>query len=71
MFENKMTKAGIHYSRYIASWKNAGGSYTYLFEEWLKHLGCTDEEISDMKEMYNCGKLELETDAKLWLHYAK
>ena len=67
MLENKKVKAtGIHYSRYIASWMNCGNEYG--FEEWLKTMPeITEDERRDIKEMYMCGKLELETDIKKFL----
>ncbi len=65
MFENKKTEVqGVHYSRYIASWKNAGGNYFgEQFRKWLGMNCCTEREINDICEMANCGKMELETTA--------
>jgi hypothetical protein len=64
MFENKKTAAGIHYTRYIESWRNAGGNdFGEYFEEWLVSEGLTQDEIRDIKSMYGCGKLELEKSA--------
>lgn len=64
MFENGKVKAtGIHYSRYIASWNNVGG--TYGFEEWLESMSeITENERRDILEMQMNGKLELEINAK-------
>ena len=69
MFENKKTHNGIHYSRYIVSWHNSGGLYYgSSFVEWLRTTQeLTDEEIHDIVEMATCGKLELETSAKMFL----
>ena len=69
MFENKKTHNGIHYSRYIVSWHNSGGLYYGRnFVEWLRTTQeLTDDEIHDIVEMATCGKLELETSAKMFL----
>lgn len=68
MLENKLTSVGgIHYTRYIESWRNAGGFIDYgggYFDEWLKSEGLTDKEIHDIHEIYGMGKLELELSAK-------
>ena len=67
MLENKLTSVGgIHYTRYIESWRNVGGliGYDGYFDEWLKSEGLTDEEIHDIHEIYGMGKLELELSAK-------
>ena len=64
MLENKV-KGFIHYSRFIASWRNVGGKYfSEEFEEWLKSEGLSEEEVREVVEMAICGKLELETSAK-------
>lgn len=67
MLENKKVKAtGIHYSRYIASWRNCGDKYG--FEEWLETMPeITEDERRDIKEMYMCGKLELECNIREFL----
>lgn len=66
MLENK--KAGqheAHYSRYIASWLNEGGSYFGKeFRDWLASEGLSENEIRDVMELATCGKLELEYSAK-------
>lgn len=69
-FENKKTEGQkVHYSRYIASWKNAGGHYYgEQFEKWLRSNGLTEQEISDVKELANCGKMELEVGAKFYVN---
>lgn len=68
MLENKKTTVGgIHYSRYIESWRNVGGfcDRGEYFDEWLKSEGLTDEEIHDIHELCICaGKFELEQSAK-------
>lgn len=67
MLENKKTEAGIYYSRYIASWRNAVDNYFgCMFEDWLKSEGCSEKEIREIEEMAICGKLELEKSAKLF-----
>ena len=66
MLENKITEAQwVHYSRYIASWQNSGGTYFgEQFAKWLKANGCTEKEVHDIREMATCGKLELEVSAR-------
>ena len=73
MLENKKTEVcGIHYSRFIASWKNVGGQYYGIqFGEWLKELGCTEQEIRDIREMATCGKYELELTAESFVNDEK
>ena len=67
MFENKLTHNGIFYSRYIASWKRMGGKIYRggLFEQWLREKEeLTDSEISEILQMAENGKIELESSAK-------
>lgn len=79
MFENKLTHNGIHYSRYIVSWKRAGGKIYRggLFEQWLReNEKLTEEEISDILNLAENGKLELQETArefmyKNWAKYLK
>lgn len=63
-YVNKKTSEGVHYSRYIASWVNAGGYDKYGFEEefilWLQGLHLTSDEINDIRFMATNGRLELE-----------
>lgn len=73
-FENAKTSKGIHYSRYIASWRRKGGTIYHggLFERWLKEIEkLTDEEISDIMLMATTGKMELETSAVLFMNACK
>lgn len=71
MLENKKHN-GIHYSRYIASWRNMGGRFfDEEFKEWLRSEGFSDEEIREVKELAECGKLELETTAKQFIDKEK
>lgn len=79
-FENKLVN-GIHATRYVASYVNAGGKITGLprydsdFIHWLKQLvvngrKLTDEEISEIyavAQMLKNGKLELESNARAWI----
>ena len=72
MFENKLTHNGIHYSRYIASWIKAGGDLHFSkysnFAKWLKELQwLTDDEIRDICNLADNGKMELEESVTLWL----
>ena len=70
MFENKKTHGGIYYTRYIASWKIAGGRIYRggLFERWLREdQKLTEEEIHDILEIAECGKLELQESAKAFM----
>lgn len=77
MFENKMISLPylggekVHMSRIIASWVNMTGN-TYdidwdeesLFWRWCVVLGIEEQDIRQMVELVNNGKLELETAAK-------
>lgn len=74
MFENKLTHNGIHYSRYIASWKRAGGKIYRggLFERWLREKEqLNDEEISNILLLAENGKLELQGSAKAFIEANK
>lgn len=71
MFENK-TINGIHASRYIASWTNAGGELYYgeevnYFYKWLLTIGLTEEEAKYVKHLATNGKLELENSAEKFI----
>ena len=71
-FSNKKTHNGIHYTRYIMSWIREGGSlwfnrYDSDFAKWLKTQDLTDEEIYEICELAQCGKLELEISAKQFI----
>ena len=71
MLENKKHN-GIHYSRYIASWTNAGGQYfNEEFMEWLISEGFTEDKARDVREMAMCGKMELETSARMFINKEK
>lgn len=68
-FTNSRTeKDGLNYSRYIASWCNAGGSLRTFdeynsFIKWLETLDLTEEEIVNIAKIATCGKIELEDSA--------
>lgn len=75
-FENAFTHNGIRYSRYIASWKRKGGKLYVdddsLFIKWLREQEkLTDDEISDIRLLLTCGKMELETSAMLFMSMHK
>ena len=78
MFENKFVESCYaHYSRIIASWVNAGGTFTHpwvhsKFAEWLRGLpvDITEEQIHEMHEMATNGKLEFESLARRYLEKA-
>ena len=71
MFENKLYN-GIHATRYIASWFNAGGGmWLGDFEDWLMTLGLTAQEAREIWNMASCGKLELENDAEKFVNKLK
>lgn len=70
MFENEKTKNyGVHYSRYIMSWYRSGGEpYRDEFKNWLISLDhLTDDEIDDILQMFDNGKMELESSATRFL----
>lgn len=69
MLENKkLGRYEAHLSRYIVSWRHAGGKYFYdEFEDWLKSEGLSEEEIRDAVEMATMGKLELEVSARTYV----
>jgi len=73
LFENVKIK-GIHKSRYVASWMNAGGTMEYVdeFREWLSTLEIdgehlTPDEIDEIDRYARMGKSELEWSAKDFL----
>lgn len=70
MLENK--KAGtlnVHYSRYVASWRNMGGNlFGDYFKKWLIFEGLTEQEAIEVEEMYLMGKLELEKSARKFIY---
>lgn len=70
MFENK--KAGrlnIHYSRYIATWRNMGGTFFGdHFRNWLVSEGLSDEEAAEVETMALTGASELDMKARKYIH---
>ena len=61
-------KYGIPYSRYVASWYNAGGRRNYLhIKAWLKDLGLEEDDCANVADMATNGKLELEEHARNFL----
>jgi hypothetical protein len=73
MLENK--KLGdVHYSRVIASWTQKYPGHVYFgetFKDWLRNLGATEVQVSDIYEMATCGRLELEFDAERFIKKQK
>lgn len=83
MFENKyIPEWDCHYSRVIESWhkacrkNNIWWSTSIEFKRWLEiiefrghKLSCDD--ITGIMEIYDCGKMELETIADLYLKKTK
>lgn len=69
MLENKQVgNYEAHLSRYIVSWRHAGGKRFYdEFEDWLRSEGLSEEEIRDAVEMATMGKLELEVSAQAFV----
>ena len=70
MFENKLSSEGIHYSRYVASWRKTKREISdqrvpnTLFWKWLKSRGLSDDECWGIVNLATNGKLELEDDAR-------
>ena len=56
------------YSRFIASYVNAGGDvWDHHFKDWLTSLGLSNDEVVDIVEMATCGACELEANARSFL----
>lgn len=69
MLENKKLD-GVHYSRYIASWRNKGGQIDWGdcgFSRWLRSHGATDKEVADITDMALMGRMELELEAGYYI----
>lgn len=64
---------GIYYTRFIASWTkmctkiNRVTRYGDDFKDWLRSMGISEDEVAAIHELADCGKLELETNAKRWM----
>ena len=68
---NKKTEvADVNYTRFIASWFNACkdvGKTVYYNDEfvaWLTSMGIDKDTASDIRNIANCGMMELEDNAK-------
>ena len=61
-FENRKIN-GIYATRYIASWMNVTHGKFDGFNDWLKSLGLSDEDIWDIVHLARNGKMELENSA--------
>lgn len=72
-YKNAKTKVqGVHFSRYIASWVNCGGThFGTQFDNWLRSEGVTEVEIDYIRLMATCGKLELEMNCKKYIKKMK
>lgn len=73
MFENIMIDGHIYATRFIVSWLKAGGTLNKpddftKFEDWLKSLELSKEDIRCIKFLATNGKLELKEDAKRFLN---
>lgn len=78
MLENKKVHIGvldedIYISRIIISWINSKAVYKYgfrgtVFEDWLKSLQISENDINDIYEMAINGKFELEHLARTYVH---
>ena len=71
-FENKAI-GSVYYSRFIASYVKIASRYGKRFEpwgdfkKWLEGIGeLTEDEIREICEMADNGKLELEEYARSW-----
>lgn len=72
MFENKKIHVDgmedVYVTRIIASWRNKGGdTRSDEFEEWLRDIGVSDDDIGYVFHIANNGKLELEYAARLFM----
>ena len=64
-WSNPKTTQNIRYSRYIASWIKVASFYESdknMFKKWLMTQDLTNDEVIDILQMYDCGKVELEHD---------
>lgn len=77
MLENKkvmVPKIGeeVHYSRIIASWHNCWQDIIGCrrsFKDWLRYLGIEEQAISEISEMEDCGKMELESSVHTFVNF--
>lgn len=68
-FSNNKTHNGILYTRYIMSWIFATGDSHFgrrsKFADWLRETQeLTEDEISDICDLAECGKFELQVSAE-------
>lgn len=69
MFENKQVE-GIYYTRFVASWVKVNGKIYYdEFRGWLESLvingrHLTEDEVHDIVNLADNGKLELQENAR-------
>lgn len=73
-WENGITSQGIHCSRYIASYMKScsqlkTGFYWSEFRKWLRMIGLSEDEINHISFLADNGKMELETNAKMFLKH--
>ena len=72
MFENKIINDYTYASRFIMSWVRAGGVFSVRsgygdFEDWLKSLELSDDDVQYIVNLARNGKLELEESARLFI----
>jgi len=76
-FENKQINGYTYASRFIASWVRVGGTLSmydggsYDFEDWLKSLGLSEEDINHIMHLAKNGKMELESSARSFIKNIK
>ena len=71
-WENGLTWHEEYYSRYIASYRKMCDElkvpfYRRMFRQWLEEIGLCKEEVNDICNMADNGKLEFEEHAKRFL----
>jgi uncharacterized membrane protein len=73
MFENKQINGYTYATRFIMSWVRVGGTFSKRgegykeFEDWLRILGLSDEDVEYVVNLARNGKLELEVSAKNYM----
>ena len=72
MFENKIIN-GVHATRYIASWTEAGGTLHHRskdfndFVKWMRTLDLSEDDVQYIKNLATNGKMEFQDSAKQFL----
>lgn len=71
MCDNRLVN-GIHQTRYIASWINAGGEIRTGkdmddFRDWLWSLGLADAQVHQIANMAMYGNRDLQDSAKAFI----